>query len=114
MVVTVEPSDVTLDCQLTSGFTVKEPPKDVDVPLIVIAEFDNFALETAQSASLVLAIAQSGNSVATFITPSDTFAVVTALSDIPLLGNFVIAIRLFILIDSELINLQETHYFYFL
>ena len=29
-------------------------------------------------------------------------------------GNFVIAIRLFILIDSELINLQETHYFYFL
>jgi hypothetical protein len=60
---------------------------------------------TAQSANLVLAILQSGNSVATFITPSETFAVVTALSAIPLLGSLFIAISLFIIIDSELIDL---------
>ena len=101
IVVTVEPSDTTTDCQLTSGLTVREAPNAVDEPLIVIAEFDNFALETAQSANLVDAIAQSGNSVATFITPSDTFAVVTALSAIPLLGSLLIAITLFITIDSE-------------
>jgi hypothetical protein len=43
IVVTVDPSDTTTDCQDTVGIE-PDAPKDIDVPLIVTLEFASFAL----------------------------------------------------------------------
>ena len=84
IVVTVEPSDVILDCQSVRLRALSLPPNDIDCPPIVTAEFESlsFAIEPA--------------SFALVIVPGAKSAAKTEQSTIPLEPNFEIAMQLFI------------------
>src|SRR6056300_1359109 len=95
-VLNVEPSAVITDCQLTSTPTDEEPPSDIEVPLIVIDELESEAL-----AIVPVAILSSDKEPANSwfcIVPSSIF--VSSIESVPkaLLGNFVNAINLSLLI----------------
>ena len=84
MVVTVEPSDVTLACQSIRLRELSELPRDIASPPIVIAEFASLSLPI-EPASFALVIVPGAKSAAN-----------TEQSTIPLEPNLDIAMQLFI------------------